>query len=486
MKKIILFIAISSFLLGACSKDFLDRAPISSMNEMDFFKTEEDFNTAIMAVYRTLHSVYGPGGSVSYYGQLMSDECTIYGHNGTIGEYYDIRDHTIKVSNSNINGFWTTFYTSLFRLNTFLEKAEAANFENKVYQGEVHFLRGLYYFLMVQMWGDVPLVIRTLNVDESYEQGRTPVAEVYTQIISDLEYAVNNLPGKSNVSEKGRICKEAASGMLAKVYMTRNATGDKALAEAALLGIYNEPGIYLVDDYADLWDMNKKNGPESIFEIQYKGGSGNPYSSYWRSFTPHENHGGRFLNGPLAGQFLRAAGAGDNQVTNDLWDAYEPDDPRRDLSIVDGWMTEGGEPRDTRFPGKWIDNNAERVGEVEMCDNNFIVLRYADVLLLLSEVTGDAKYLNEVRSRVGLPLWGDPEYPANLYPTLQDAILHERQVELALEFHRYFDLQRMGKAQQVLQSCSKSISNLQLVWPIPLSVVDQNPNVIKQNSGYTN
>ncbi|MDR1671904.1 MAG: RagB/SusD family nutrient uptake outer membrane protein [Bacteroidales bacterium] len=482
MKKTIFFITISIFLTGSCSKDFLERSPISNMNEQDFYQTESDFNTAIMAVYRTLHTIYGPSGPVSYYGELMSDNATLYAHNGTIGEYLNINAHAVKEDNALINGFWENFYQSLFRVNTFIEKVQASSIASKdQYEGEARFLRGLYYSLMVQMWGDVPLVTKPLNVDESYAQGRTPVAQVYEQVIEDLKFAADKLPAKPSVAEKGRICKEAAYGILAKVYLARNASGDKALAETALRNIYQKAGFALVN-YADLWDMTKKNGAESVFEIQYKGGSGNPYSSYWRMFTPHENHDGVFLNGPFVGQLLHAAGGGDNQVTVDLWNAYEPNDPRRDLSIVNGWKTSTGEEfPNHRFPGKWIDLDAPRVGEVEMCDNNFIVLRYADILLLLSEVTGDAQYLNEVRRRANLPEWGNAAYPIALYPTLDEAIAHERHVELALEFHRYFDLKRTGKAQAVLGASDKAIAKVQLVWPIPLKVITQNPEVILQN-----
>lgn len=92
--------------------------------------------------------------------------------------------------------------------------------------------------------------------------------------------------------------------------------------------------------------------------------------------------------------------------------------------------------------------------------------------------------LNEVRDRVGLPQWGDAEYPTALYPTLELAIEHERQVELALEFHRYFDLKRTGRAAVVLASSGKAISKIQTVFPIPLTVITQNPDVITQNEEY--
>ena len=486
MKKLIIYLAvILSLLSSACSHDFLERSPISNMNEKDFYKTESDFNTALMAVYQTLHTIYDPAGPVSQFGELMSDNATLTQHTGVQGDYFDIRDHLIKDRNSLILDHWNDFYTSLYRVNTFLSKIQFADFERKTeFEAEAKFIRGLYYLLMVQIWGDIPLVTEPLNVDESYALGRTPVQMVYEQVIADLDFAAKNLPTKLNVTETGRVCSEAAYGMLAKTYLARNASGDEALAQAALMNIYNKPGFSLAPSYEDLWDLDKKNGTESVFEIQYKGGANNPYSSYWRLFAPFENHGGFFLNGKYKDLELHASGGGDNQVTDDLWNAYEPGDPRRDISIADGWYSGSGDINTTRFPIKWVDLDAPRVNEAELCDNNFIVLRYADVLLMLAEVTGDAKYLNEVRNRVGMPHWGDAEYPTILYPTLELAIEHERQVELALEFHRYFDLKRTGRAAAVLGSSGKAISKVQTVFPIPLTVITQNPGIITQNEEY--
>lgn len=225
--------------------------------------------------------------------------------------------------------------------------------------------------------------------------------------------------------------------------------------------------------YATLWDKTKKNNASSIFEIQYKGGKANPYSKYWAMFSPLDN------------RIVTAWGAGMNQVTPDLWDAYETGDPRRDLSIQDGYTTASGIHVDVKYPIKWKDATAEVDGLREASDNNFIVLRYADVLLMLTEATGDAKYMNEVRARVGLPLYGTSGYPAK-YNTIELAVEHERQVELALEFHRWFDLIRTGRAITVIKSSSKNvtINANQLLLPIPLEVITQNPDVITQNEAY--
>lgn len=140
----------------------------------------------------------------------------------------------------------------------------------------------------------------------------------------------------------------------------------------------------------------------------------------------------------------------------------------------------------TRFTIKWRDADAEKNGSREAADNNFIVLRYADVLLMLTEATGDATYLNEVRQRVGMPLYGTPGYPADRYPTVALACEHERQVELAMEFHRWFDLIRTGRAIEVLKNSSKHVTLTpgQLLLPIPLDVISQNPDVMTQNEAY--
>jgi hypothetical protein len=123
------------------------------------------------------------------------------------------------------------------------------------------------------------------------------------------------------------------------------------------------------------------------------------------------------------------------------------------------------------------------VSGAEACNNNFIVLRYADLLLLLTEATGDAQYMNKVRARVGLPLFGTPGYPSAKYPTLELALEHERRVELAMEFHRWFDLKRTNRALTVLAAKGKSINQDRLLLPIPQIAYDQNHN-LGQNKGY--
>jgi hypothetical protein len=468
MKNLKYFLVLFGMVLFGCGKDFLEKAPISNMNEADYYKSEKDLTTGMLSAYNSLYKLYGPESLPSFFGELMSDNAYSDNTAGTVQDYEAFENHTMNPNNGLVLGYWNNYYTSLFVVNNIIAKSEGVDFASKnALIGEARFLRALFYFDMVRAWGDVPLVTTPVGISDAYKQGRTPAAEVYARIIDDLNFAVTNLPLKANKRFAGAPCQEAANALLGKVYLTM---GNKSKAAETLLKVYGKSSLV---PYADLWNKTKKNGAESIFEIQYKGGKANPYSLYWAMFSPLDN------------RIVTAWGGGMNQVTSDLWTAYEAGDPRRDLSIQDGYKTAAGATVAVKFPIKWKDPTAEIDGLREAADNNFIVLRYADVLLMLTEASGDAKYMNEVRTRVGMPLYGTTGYPSK-FNTVDLACEHERQVELALEFHRWFDLIRTGRAITVIKSCSKNITKTanQLLLPIPLDVITQNPDVIVQNEAY--
>jgi starch-binding outer membrane protein, SusD/RagB family len=468
MKTIRYFLILFCITLFGCGEDFLERAPISNMNEVDFYKSEKDLSTAMWSAYNSLYKLYGPESLPSFFGELMSDNAYSDNTAGTVQDYESFENHTMNPNNGLVLGYWNNYYTALFVVNNIIDKSSAVDFANRdALIAEARFLRALFYFDMVRAWGDIPLVTSPVGIADAYKQGRTPSADVYSQIIEDLNFAVAKLPVKTSQRFAGAASQEAANALLGKVYLTM---GNKSKAAETLLKVY---GKFSLVPYADLWNKTKKNGAESIFEIQYKGGKSNPYSLYWAMFSPLDN------------RIVTAWGGGMNQVTTDLWNAYEAGDPRRDISIQDGYKTAAGVKVEVKFPIKWKDATAELDGLREASDNNFIVLRYADVLLMLTEATGDAKYMNEVRTRVGLPLYGTAGYPSK-YNSVDLACEHERQVELALEFHRWFDLKRTGRAIAVIKNSSKNVTidANHLVLPIPLEVITQNPGVITQNEAY--
>ncbi len=468
--KQVLVIALIATIAGSCKKSFLDLAPISNANAGNFYKTEADFNVAVNAAYATLYVIYAPEEAASYT-EIMSDDATLYAVAGIQGDKWAIRDYTTTASNTMIYQYWQDYYKALFNINNVLEQIDGAGLDaafTTSVKAQMMFLRGLYYYNMVQLWGSVPIVTKPVTADEAYGILRSPEADIYAQVVSDLQFAVDNLPLKSAVTV-GQASKGAAETVLAKAYLSM---GNKSSAKDLLMDVYNSHEYQLLSDYKSLWGPGVKNTAESVFEIQYIGGSASlPFSPYWTAYAPVTNG------------VITKYGGGINQVTDNLWNEFEPGDPRRDATIDTGYTDATGNFVPVKFPKKWQDPGAPVSGTQELSNNNFMVLRYADVLLLLTEATGDASYMNMVRARTGLPLYGEAGYPSAKYPTLELALEHERRMELALEFHRWFDLKRTGRAVTVLQAAGKAVTEEKLEYPIPQYVISQNP-AITQNPGY--
>jgi hypothetical protein len=461
----IFFIAV----FAACKKSFIELAPVSNANAINFYKTRQDFDLAVNAGYNSLYTIYAPEGAVSYVSEQMCDNAIVYNISGIEADKWAFKDYNLKPANTMVYQFWQEYYKALFNINIVLSKIDDADlddtYKNSV-RAEMMFLRGLYYFNMVRTWGELPIVTTPLSGDESYNVLRSSEADVYAQVISDLKFAVDKLPVASAITVKGKASKGAAQTLLAKVYLTMGNKGEAALF---LQAVYNGNEYQLLPTYASLWGPAVKNTKESIFEIQFLGNAPtNPYSKYYQVYFPNTN-------------IFSFYGGGMNQVTDDLYNEYEANDPRRDLTIALGYQN-GATFVNQKYAKKWTDASAAITGGNALANNNFMVLRFADVLLMLSEATGDPKYLNEVRARAGLPLFGTAFYPAQ-YSTLDLAVEHERRVELAIEFHRWFDLKRTARAVTVLSAKGKNINQDKLLLPIPEIVRTQNPKVT-QNKGY--
>ncbi|MCW3090518.1 MAG: RagB/SusD domain protein [Ferruginibacter sp.] len=478
--KYILLSLVTVFILGSCKKSFLDLAPVSNANVNAVFKTKSDFDLALNAAYSTLYIIYAPKGSMSFTGELMSDNTTVstLAISGafTIVDQQAFRDYSIAPTNSGVYIFWVDHYTSLYQVNIVIDKIAGATLEDaykKQVVAEMKFLRALYYFNLVQLFGDVPLVTAPIVGEEAYNMKRSPKADIYKLITDDLKSAAADLTEPGSEPAKGRANKGAAKTLLGKVYLTM---GDKTSATTVLKEVYDNYGgnkYDLLPSFSSLWGNTTahKNTRESIFEVQYLGGAANPYSSFWPAFAPFENFS------------ITKYGGGMNMVTNDLYNEYEPGDTRRDASFYLGY-DKAGTFVPIKFNKKWVDLTAPLDGGQEACNNNFMVLRYADVLLLLSEATGDPLYLNKVRARAGLPLFGTAGYPSAQYPTVALAVEHERRMEFALEYQRWFDLKRTGRAVAVLTAKGKAVTADKLLLPIPQYALGQNPNLAPQNPGY--
>lgn len=520
MKNFLIYILVI-ILFASCKKSFIDLNPPSNLSTSGFYKTEEDMNQAVLSAYGNLRSVYN--GTFVRLGEIRSDNTTFSWLSGNPANEngIDVFASPLLPENGYLSSAWDNSYNIILRCNIVIGRIENITFKDeqlkRQYIGEARFIRALMYFWLNRVFGGysnsgellgVLKVDKEILPEESYTILRSPLSEIYQMIVDDLVYAETNLPSTYTTTNKGRVTKWGAKGLLAKVYMTMAGYPLNKGVEYYTLAfqkgeeVINTSGASLVPSYKDLFDVAKKNSVESLFEIQYKKGSPNAATgSPWNNdFAP------RFSDKEVV---LVGDKSGVNAPTGDMSNAYETGDPRKYVSMRDFWINaKTGTKQNERYVCKYYDVATSGSDN----GNNWIELRLADIYLLCAEAlvkTGGDKakailYVNKIRQRArNTP--GDPniQAPANLLKdyVLSDfssdeslllAIAKERRVELAFENHRWFDLVRTLKAKEIMiaeQAADGyspfSWSDDMMSYPIPMTVMQSNPGKIIQNKGYT-
>ncbi|WP_343850150.1 RagB/SusD family nutrient uptake outer membrane protein [Algoriphagus jejuensis] len=487
MKNIKILIAAGAVVMlsaGACNSDFLDLAPISQENSNNFYKTDEDMKNALTAVYGSLQYGGQYYSSIHVMGDLRSDNTEITNPNAG-ADLQAIDNFTNTPVTSISNTTWSGHYQGIQAANIVIEKIEAVNMDAATkarYIGEAKFLRALMYFNLVRIYGDVPLVTKVINnPQEGYEYGRNATEEVYQQIIADLMAAEGSLPYTYAAAEVGRATKGAAMALLGKVYLTRKKW---TLAGQKLKQVIDEAAqtkYKLMPTYAGVFGIPAENNAESIFEVQFKSGSNGEGSPFANQFAPIGS-----------GTAVVAVGnpLGQNIPTAEMDATYEANDLRKAASMKNSYVLSGK----TTLHNYVVKYSGTPAANLDS-DNNWIVLRYADVLLMYAEVLNEQgfvadgpafDYLNQIRTRAGLPVKTFSNENPSLQITSQAefrlAVEQERRVELAFEGHRWFDLVRTDRALTVL--ADKGIQPHHVLLAIPQSQVDINPAMISQNPGY--
>lgn len=420
----------------SCSDDFLDKQNPNQLGEESFFATEKQVNQAVIGVYGQLQGITG---NQWLFTEMITDNTTVHFDEGNRGNAPGIETFEYWQVNANTGNIYTLYrdiYNTLGSINLTIAKLQEAdiNAGSKTnFEGELHFFRAYYYFLLTQYFGDVILVTEPFSdPSEAFELERSPIAEVYALIESDIEIAVASLPNTVAESEAGRLTKGAALTLSGKFWLTRK---DYARAQAALEQV-TALGYELLPNYADVFDPNNKNHNESIFAVQFQGGNDlGESSSFIYQFYP------KFTNGEVTG-FSGISGGGWNIPTLDIIGDYEDGDVRKDISLSEGYTDA---VTDAFVPVPFIEKFRYEHAIQGRPDNNWPVYRYADVLLMLAETINEQSgpnaeaygYLNQVRARAGLP-----PVSGLSQDEFRAVLLHERRVELAFENHRWFDLRR--------------------------------------------
>ncbi len=490
--KILSYISIALIAIFAvsCSEEFLDKTPLDTINTENFYQTESDAIAAINGAYQPLQwpKLYNMR---MWSTDIMAGNSIVGAGGGDDGrETQDLANFVTATDNPGVLDLFRGPSPGILRSNLVLQKVPGMDIDEDLKNrilGEAYFLRGLYHFILVRFFGDVPLLTVPQEPGDDLRPMRDAKSLVYDQIIEDLNQAINLLPKKSSYDSNnlGRATKGAATGLLAKVYLTL----EDWEQVVTLTNTVAQLGYDLNPNYGDNFDVNIKNSIESLFEIQYTGEAG-------EDFWSNENQASWLstFTGPRNSDMV-AGGWGWNQPTDEFVNAYEDGDKRKDVTVFyDGCPQFDGQDYDPAYSTTGY-NLRKFLVTKEISDTydnspmNFPVLRYSDVLLMKAEAlnnlgkTTEAETpLNKVRHRAGLSsISGLSQNEFN------DVVLHERRMELAFEGQRWFDLIRVDNGQyglDFLHSIGKlNAANKHLLLPIPLKEIESNPNLI-QNPGY--
>ncbi len=520
--KSIKYFLLASMTIGLSSCDeFLKEEPQSFLSEEQYYKTQTDAINAVNAVYFLLNSggnsVQTPYNTLFNTGMNMASDDEDPGPGATNSDVRSLSVLAHSSSNLRIYEIWQQHYAAIKKANVALEKIPAIDFDNGLKErllAETKFLRALYYFNVVRLYGDVPLIVeyqKYVNANE-YEIAKSSSADVYKLIEKDLTEAATVLPATYASPNVGRATAGAAKALLAKVYLTKaslplNISAHYAdavkKAEEALSAADGGTGNYgydLVSNYAEVFLPAFKNNKEHIFSAQFKSNSLNQGNN---EFPRSILSGIPGLTGNYA-HMVRYYTQGNDKFFS-IYKLFRPDDKRRNVTFVRSFTSPSNGRKyalpiantavandSTPFWNKWLDPASLAVTSQSAA--NVPIIRYAELLLIHAEAENEAngptakayKSLNKIRTRAGLP---------NLTPGLtkdqfRDSVYLDRRLELTYEYQRWFDLIRQkdadGKSTFVRNQQKVGKTNAaekHRLYPIPQSEIDNN-KLLVQNPGF--
>lgn len=486
----------------------LDLDPIGSISQESFYTTASDAQAAVVACYNAILA-YHTGGSGSnvtgmdMWGDIQSSDAEPHPDGVAWNQIYQ---YTLQPNNGELANQWFQIYEGIYRCNQAMEKIPGIQMDEALKSRlikEAYFLRGWWLLRLGKMYGNAPLVTKTLGIDELLIPKSTR-QEIFDQVEKDLTEA-STLPDSYDDANLGRATSYAAKTVLAELYLWEK---QWAKAKPLLESVINSGRFRLLDSYSALFDGSTENHPESIFEIQYKANTGKNLGNFSTTYSAPNGEG-----------YVPGGGWGWIRPTKDLVNEYETtpkEDPRLTYSIFrKGDNFEGQVFKDvvngTGFAvKKWV-ISGKTGAEIEQnypwhTSANFALYRYAEVLLMYAEIlnetgnpSGAVGYINKVRARPSVNM---PALASNLTKTqVFEAIRHERRVEFSFEGKTAYDLRRWGIAGSFLRSKDRWQNDVKInpqwggnffkyvdgkndYFPIPQSEIDKSGGTLIQNEGW--
>ena len=501
VKKVFVIILVASIQLS-CKEDL----ELDNLNAVDDRVIGVDLNTTqglVNGMYAPLQSIGMHGRWLNLIYDGVSDEADTPNNQPNIDR---ISNYLLDGSNDPVTMSFQACYQGINRANTLLDKRSAMSFDettNNTFIGEALFMRAHYYFVLVTLYGDVPLTLSTQ--DEALPQ--SPQVDVYTQIIEDLKEAAILLPGKGR--EAGRPTNESAYAYLGKAYLYRadlfNDAVDYTLADEAFGKVVS---YSLTPNFIDNFNTSGEYNDESLFEVGFIEDAASEQGTW--TATPEFSNNTTTAGAGVAESTFRSTEYSawrTAQPETEFLDKFDRTDPRSSDTFFfqnepfgTGQYTWGNRPLDAEgndlgnFNTPSVTTNVATIKKYSNYIENDIVtvnvdginrrvLRYADVLLMRAEAEAKKpggslvtamSYVNQVRSRPSVSM---PALTAADMGSFMDIIIQERIMELSYEGHRFLDLKRWGIDFDVLNAVNSNYTIDERFLPFPNSEVQSNPNL---------
>ncbi|MEO6844046.1 MAG: RagB/SusD family nutrient uptake outer membrane protein [Ginsengibacter sp.] len=521
MKKIYFIITVIFITLASCNKD-LNQIPISSATTATFYQQPSDFIQGINAVYNDLR---GYPDRLMFLSEVRSDNIYPNNQDGVARDHDPINNFQTNIAtNVYVEEAWRSDFKGIFDANTLIDQIS----KNGSLVGtpalatrltaEAKFLRAFFYFDLIKYYGKLPIIDHPVSAAEANKIRRSAVADVYTFIIADLQFAIANLPTNFSgpfpnytSSDVGRATKYAAEAILARVYMTRSGPDygiqgpslglkewDLALPllqdiiSSGLFAFNSTPYSFPVpaNGIFSYSNQNPSVNKEAIFDIMFLSGQSPILGTDFPWLLSPQN----YFNSFPTGNSVANGTIGNPNVSYDLLNDFDPSDNRLSPTIHTTPFSYTGTLDSHPFFRKYLDTTKIPTASRFDWGINFIAIRYTDILMMKAECVlngatgsqGDVDAIvNQVRERAGLSDLSDVTLPE---------LFDERRTEFAGEGLRWFDLQRSGNLITIMNAwisvedaALKKMSQVtpnDIIYPVPQTQLDAAPELYDQNPGY--
>ncbi|ADY54143.1 RagB/SusD domain protein [Pseudopedobacter saltans DSM 12145] len=484
MKKIVKIFAyiIAGGIFSSCS-DYLDKNPLTAPSSNKFFNNEAEAKTVLIGCYSALKEPIISNGPNQSGNTLMWESLSDNALNTSNYESFDVvmrGDHSPSTGGI-ISKTWDIFFKGIADCNYFLANIDRvpdlSQAKKDPMKAEAMFLRAYYYNELTQLYGDLPLRTTPAVLGEDFQNvPRSPKSAIVAQILKDVDFAIQNLP--ATLYSNGRPVQGSAIVLKTRVLLNNDKFKEAAETAWSLIGSASNP-FQIYKNYSGIFFGEQVNNPEIMFSVQFK--------------APDDYHSLDQVIGSRMSVF----------PTVELLNAYEPNDPRRTMTILEpgqpwaynpagfqstGSKAESAIPFNNLAFKKWVNLSINNASGATLSDQHMVKMRYADLLLMYAEAMFEdgqgtdpraLKALNDVRARPGVSM------PAKTALT-RDIIRNERRVELAFEGLRYNDLIRWKTAAQVIPTLIHNKANAKrrfksYYFPVPIGQMDIMRNVWEQN-----